>query len=81
MVHDDGNIRPLKLTTSGVGTGMANWKEILALLELKKDDRHIAVATPSGHLLTSDDPEIAKQLKLGREIMAEYRETFHALAK
>ena len=71
----------LKLTAVGTSTGAIIPKEMLARLKVRKGDRLFAVETPSGYLLTPYDPAVEEQLRLGREFMAEYRETFHALAK
>ena len=35
----------------------------------------------NGVTLTPYDPDVDEQLKLGREFMREYRDTFHQLAK
>jgi hypothetical protein len=37
--------------------------------------------TPEGFALTPYDPTLEEQLKVGREFMQEYRDTFHQLAK
>lgn len=71
----------LKLTTIGTSTGAVIPKEMLARLKVKKGDQLFVVETPSGYLLTPYDPEIEKQLELGREFMSDYRETFRVLAK
>jgi putative addiction module antidote len=71
----------LKLTAVGTSTGAVIPKDMLARLRVKKGDQLFAVETPSGYLLTPYDPKIEEQLKLGREFMADYRETFRALAK
>ncbi len=71
----------LKLTAVGASTGTIIPKEMLARLKVGKGDRLFAVETPSGYLLTPYDPAVEEQLRLGREFMAEYRETFRALAK
>lgn len=71
----------LKLTAVGTSTGTVIPKDMLARLRVKKGDQLFAVETPSGYLLTPYDPKIEEQLKLGREFMADYRETFRALAK
>jgi putative addiction module antidote len=71
----------LKLTAVGTSTGAIIPKEMLARLKVGKGDRLFAVETPSGYLLTPYDPAVEEQLRLGREFMAEYRETFRALAK
>lgn len=71
----------LKLTAMGTSTGAVIPKEMLTRLKVRKGDTLFAVETPSGYLLTPYDPAVEEQLSLGREFMAEYRETFRALAK
>lgn len=71
----------LKLTGIGNSVGVVLPKELLAQLRVTKGDTLFAVKTPSGLMLTPYDPAIEEQLELGREFMAEYRETFRALAK
>jgi putative addiction module antidote len=71
----------LKLTTVGTSTGTVIPKEMLSRLKVGRGDTLFAVETPSGYLLTPYDPAVEEQLKLGREFMGEYRETFRALAK
>ena len=71
----------LKLTAVGTSTGAVIPKEMLARLKVGRGDTLFAVETPSGYLLTPYDPAVEEQLSLGREFMAEYRETFRALAK
>jgi putative addiction module antidote len=71
----------LKLTAVGTSTGAVIPKEMLTRLKVAKGDTLFAVETPSGYLLTPYDPAVEEELALGREFMAEYRETFRALAK
>jgi putative addiction module antidote len=71
----------LKLRAIGTSTGMVLPKEALHRLNVKRGDALFAVETPDGYLLTPYDPEVAEQVKLGLEFMAEYRDTFRALAK
>lgn len=71
----------LKLRAVGTSTGVIVPKEMLVRLRVTKDDALFAVETPDGYLLTPYDPEVERQLKLGREFMARYRDTFRALAK
>jgi putative addiction module antidote len=70
----------LKLRPVGTSTGIIVPKEMLARLGVKKGDALFAVETPDGYLLTPYDPQVEKQLKLGREFIAKYRDTFRALA-
>jgi putative addiction module antidote len=71
----------LKLRAVGTSTGVVLPKELLHRLKVEKDDHLFAVETAEGYLLTPYDPEVEKQLKLGRKFMRKYRETFRALAK
>jgi putative addiction module antidote len=71
----------LKLTTIGTSTGAVIPEEMLERLKVGLGDTLVAVETPGGYLLTPYNPEIEEQLKLGREFMNDYRETFRALAK
>jgi putative addiction module antidote len=71
----------LKLRAVGTSTGVVLPKEFLNRLKIKKDDVLFAVEAPHGYFLTPLDPELEEQLKLGREIMIEHRDTLRALAK
>jgi putative addiction module antidote len=71
----------LKLRSVGTSTGLVLPKEMLVRLRAKKDDTLFAIETPAGYLLTPYDPEVAKQLDLGRGFMKKYRSVFRALAK
>ncbi len=71
----------LKLKAMGTSTGVVVPKEMLARMKVAKGDTLFAVETPDGYLLTPYDPAVAEELELGREFMAEYRDTFRALAK
>ena len=71
----------LKLRAIGTSTGVVLPKETLHRLKVKRGDTLFAVETPEGYLLTPYDPELEEQLKVGREVMADHRETLRALAK
>jgi putative addiction module antidote len=71
----------LKLTQIGNSVGVVLPKEALAQLKIDKGDTVFLTETPGGFKLTPYDPEIEKQLELGREIMHDYRDTLRALAK
>jgi putative addiction module antidote len=71
----------LKLRAVGTSTGVILPKELLHRLKVRKNDELFAIETPEGYLLTPYDPEVEEQLKLGRELMKEHRETLRALAK
>ena len=71
----------LKLTTVGTSTGVVIPEEMLTRLNLGQGDTLLAIETPQGYLITPYDPEVEEELKIGREFMGEYRETFRTLAK
>ena len=71
----------LKLTQIGNSVGVVLPKEALAQLKIDKGDTVFLTETPGGFKLTPYDPAIEEQLKLGREIMHEYRDPLRALAK
>jgi putative addiction module antidote len=71
----------LKLTQIGNSLGVILPKEALARLKLVKGDTVFLTESANGLNLTPYDPELEEQLKLGREFMHDYRDTFHQLAK
>ena len=71
----------LKLRPVGTSTGMIVPKEMLVRMRVKEKDTLFAVETPGGYLLTPYDPDVERQLKLGRDFMAKYRDTFRALSR
>ncbi len=71
----------LKLTQIGNSVGVILPKEALARLKLVKGDTLFLTESVNGLNLTPYDPELEEQLKLGREFMREFRDTFHQLAK
>jgi putative addiction module antidote len=71
----------LKLSQIGNSVGVILPKEVLARLKLVKGDTLFLTEAANGITLTPYDPELDEQLKLGREFMHDYRNTFHQLAK
>jgi putative addiction module antidote len=71
----------LKLTRIGNSVGVILPREVLARLKLEKGDTLFMTEAVNGVTLTPYDPDVEEQLKLGREFMREYRDTFHQLAK
>lgn len=71
----------LKITQIGNSVGVILPKEVLARLKVAKGDTLFLTDAANGIILTPYDPELEAQLKLGREFMHEYRDTFHQLAK
>jgi putative addiction module antidote len=71
----------LKLSQIGNSVGVILPKEVLARLKLAKGDTVFLTEAFNGITLTPYDPELEEQIKLGREFMHDYRDTFHQLAK
>ena len=71
----------LKLTQIGNSVGVILPKEVLARMKVEKGDAVFLTEAANGITLTPYDPELEEQLKLGREFLREYRDTFHQLAK
>jgi len=71
----------LKVTQVGNSLGVVLPKELIARLNLVKGGTLFATSVPGGVTLSPYDEEVARQLRLGRELMAEYRETLRELAK
>ena len=72
----------LKVTQIGNSYGVILPKEMLARLKVEKGDTlFVSEAVNGGYTLTPYDPSLDEQLKLGREFMREYRDTFRQLAK
>ncbi|MEJ8855585.1 AbrB/MazE/SpoVT family DNA-binding domain-containing protein [Variovorax robiniae] len=72
----------LKLTQIGNSVGVILPKEMLAYLKVEKGDTlFVSESANGGYTLTPYDPELDEQVKLGREFMREFRDTFHQLAK
>ena len=71
----------LKLTQIGNSVGVIFPKEVLARLKVEKGDTLFLTEAANGVTLTPYDPTLDDQLRLGREFMREYRDTFHQLAK
>jgi putative addiction module antidote len=74
-------VASLKLRSVGNSVGLVLPKEMLAKLNLAEGDTVEVVETPDGFLLTPVSADVERQLRLGRELMKQYRETFAALSK
>ena len=72
----------LQVRKIGNSIGFILPKETAARLDLKEGDQLFLVDQPDGGVrLTPFDPKHARTMKIAREIMHEYRDTFAALAK
>lgn len=71
----------LKVTQIGNSLGVILPREVLARLKLQKGDVVHLTESPDGVVMTPYDPQLDEQLRLGREFMHEFRDTFRQLAK
>jgi putative addiction module antidote len=71
----------LKIIQIGNSLGVTLPKEALAALKVDKGDTLTLTEAPDGFRLTPYDPEVERQIEIGRDVMREYRDTLRALAK
>jgi putative addiction module antidote len=71
----------LKLTQVGNSIGAIFPKDLLAQLKLEKGDELYVTESPDGLRITTHNPEFEGQMKAARELMREYRDVLHELAK
>jgi putative addiction module antidote len=71
----------LKVTKVGDSLGVALPADVLASLKVVEGDTLYLTETPTGYAVSSPDPALQEQLRVGREIMKKHRDVFHALAK
>ena len=71
----------LKLTQIGNSVGVILPKDVLARLKVEKGDLLFVTEATNGVTLTPYDPALDQQIEAGRELMREYRDVFHQLAK
>ena len=72
----------LQIRKIGNSLGLILSKELLARLKLKEGDKlHVIEQPERGMKLTPYDPKHANTMRIAREIMDEYQDTFRALAK
>ncbi len=71
----------LKLTKIGNSLGVILPKETIAKLKIGKGDALFVTELPDGVMLSAYDEKVERQLRVGRDLMARYRETLRELAK
>ena len=71
----------LKLTSIGNSVGAVLPKEVLTKLRAEKGTTLFLTESPEGFLLTRYDHEFETQMKLAKEVMDEYKDALHVLAK
>ncbi len=85
--HRPHRLHPLRRQTHRRRLGPSAREAIIetivggAMPNLKLTSVGTSIETAEGYLLTPYDPEVAAQLKAGREFMQEYRDSFQALAE
>ncbi|MCC6918241.1 MAG: AbrB/MazE/SpoVT family DNA-binding domain-containing protein [Alphaproteobacteria bacterium] len=71
----------LKVTQIGNSLGVILPKDVIARLKVDKGDVLFVTELPGGVMLTAYDEKVDRQLRVGRDLMARYRETLRELAK
>lgn len=71
----------LKVTKVGDSLGVVLPADVLASLKVAEGDTLYLSKTPTGYAVSSPDPELQEQLRVGREIMEKHRDVLRALAK
>jgi putative addiction module antidote len=72
----------IQIRKIGNSVGLILPKELLARLKLKEGDKlHLTEEPERGFKLSPYDPKHAEAMRIAREVMDEYQDTFRALAK
>jgi putative addiction module antidote len=71
----------LKIRKVGNSLGVILPREVVAHLKVVDGDTIELTETADGYQLSPFDPEVAKQVKIGEQIMRRYRNTLRELAK
>ena len=73
-------VKKVKLRAIGNSTGVVLPREILEKLRVERGDELMLLETPEGIMLTSYDPEFARQLDVAERVMREDRDLLKKLA-
>lgn len=71
----------LKIIQTGNSLGVILPEEFLAKMKLEKGDELFVTESALGISLSKNNPDLNKQLELGRELMSEHPDTFKKLAE
>lgn len=71
----------LKVRKVGNSLGVILPREVVARLKVAEGDNLNLIEGPEDYRLSAYDPEIARQVEVGRKIMRRYRNTLRELAK
>jgi len=73
-------VKKVKLRAIGNSTGVVLPREVLEKLRVERGDELMVLETPEGIMLTSYDPEFARQLDVAERVMREDRDLLKKLA-
>ena len=71
----------LKITKVGNSLAVVLPREVLASLKAGDGDTLYLAETPTGYLLSTCDPELQEQLRIGREALDTHRDVLRVLSK
>jgi putative addiction module antidote len=71
----------LKVRKVGNSLGVILPKEVVTQLKVVEGDRLTLSEGPDGYRISVYDPEVARQVEVGKKIMRRYRNTLRELAK
>lgn len=71
----------LKLRAIGNSVGVVLPREVLARLKVQEGDVLHVVETRDGVILTPLNPQVAEQVRIGRDVMRRFRDTLRTLAQ
>ncbi len=71
----------LKVRAIGNSVGVVLPRDVLARLKVNEGDILHVVETKDGIILTPLDPNVAEQLRIGRDVMHRFRDTLRILAQ
>lgn len=70
-----------KVTQVGTSSGIVLSREVLAKLRVQRGDEVYLIETPHGFMLVPYNPEFEEDMEKAKEVLREYRDVFHMLAK
>ncbi len=74
--------KPLKLVAIGNSTGIVLPRDILSRLKVDRGDQlYLSEAPDGGYRITPYDPEFARMMALGEDIMRDDRDILRVLAQ
>lgn len=73
-------VKKVKLRAIGNSTGVVLPREIIEKLRVERGDELMLLETPDGIMLTSYDPEFARQMDVAERVMREDRDLLRKLA-